>query len=418
MSDAKHQCVVVGAGHAAAQLCASLKQASWSGRITVIGDEPHPPYHRPPLSKTHLHPEQAEALQAIRPVDFYSSNDIELITGQHVEAIDRDAKRVVLTDHTRPAIGYDTLVLSTGSLHRLPPIEGIDHPLVHTLRTAQDAEQVRARIGNARSVVVIGAGFIGLEVASSLRKHGVGVTVLELADRVLSRVTSPEVSAYFEQLHRSYGVDLYTGVMAETIQERDRGLAVITNSGMTCAADFVVVGAGAAANDRLAHDAGLDVDNGVLVNEHQQTSDPAIYAIGDCCNQFHPLYETRLRLESVQNATDQAKTAAATIAGTPRANAALPWFWSDQYDVKFQIAGISTGYDRCVIRGVPTPGQSFSAWYVKGNRLIAVDAINDSRAYAVASKIIPMRRCPDLDLVADATAEPKAILQSAKESSS
>lgn len=411
MSDASHHCVIVGAGHAAAQLCASLKKEGWLGQVTLIGDEPSAPYHRPPLSKTHLNPEHPEPVQLIRPLDFYASNGIQLLVGKTVRSIDRDARQVVLDGQ---AIAYDTLVLATGSKQRQPPVAGIDHPRVHSLYTARDAELMRDKIADAKSVVIIGAGFIGLEVASSLRKLGVDVTVLELADRVLSRVTSTEVSAYFQALHRQHGVDLRTGVSASSIEERDGRMVVATPDGTEFSADFVVVGAGSMANDQLASEAGLDVDNGVLVNEVGLTSDPSIYAMGDCCNQFHPLYEKRLRLESVQNATDQAKVVAAAIAGKPKPNAALPWFWSDQYDVKFQIAGISTGYDRCIVRGNPELGQSFSVWYFKQDRLIAVDAINDPRCYMVATKIIPTGRCPDLTLVADTTAQLKSILDSMK----
>jgi len=420
------QCVIVGAGHAAAQLCASLKQSQWPGQITLVGDEPLLPYHRPPLSKAQLDPDAAEPVQLIRTEDFYASQGINLMLGERVDKIDRQAKQIVLKDQALEdkTLDYDTLVICTGSTHRRPPIQGIDHSRVHVLQNAANAQAVRERIPTAKSVVVIGAGFIGLEAASSLRKLGVQVTVLELSDRVLSRVTSPEVSEYFEGLHKGHGVDLRTNIMAQGIEELPDGrLAVNTNDGQSFTADFVVVGAGAVANDGLAKAAGLETQNGIVVNEFNQTADPSIYAVGDCCNQISALYNTRMRLESVQNATDQAKTAALSIVGQPKAHTALPWFWSDQYDVKFQIAGISTGYDRYIVRGQPKPGQSFSVWYIQdqnqaknqpGPRLLAVDAINDPRAYMVAQKLIPTGRCPDLAMVADTNAEPKAILQSAQ----
>jgi len=416
VSDALPHCVVVGAGHAAAQLCASLVQGKWPGRITVVGDEPHAPYHRPPLSKTQLTPGQAgeaSGPQMIRPAAFYDDHGVTLRTGARAAAIDRDAKRVELDGGE--ALAYDTLVLATGSTHRRPPVKGIDLPGVYTLQTAAHAEAVRGRLAGARQVVVIGAGFIGLEVAASLRKLGVGVTVLEFADRPLARVTSAPVSAFFAALHRGHGVDLRTNTAAARITPDGDGLSVETSAGDTLPADFVVVGAGAAANDQLAGAAGLETGNGIHVDEHNRTTDPSIYAVGDCCNQFHPLYETRLRLESVQNATDQAKTAAAAIAGSPRPHVALPWFWSDQYDVKLQIAGVSTGYDDCVIRGTPEPGHAFSAWYLKDGRLLAVDAVNDARAYAVGSKIIPTGGCPDAKLIADPATAPKDLIASARQ---
>jgi 3-phenylpropionate/trans-cinnamate dioxygenase ferredoxin reductase subunit len=405
-------CVIVGSGHSAAQLCASLTQAGWPGKITLIGDEPHAPYHRPPLSKSYLNPESPEPLQYIRPESFYREHEIELVLGSRVESIDREAKKVRLGDQS---IGYDVLTLATGSTHCRPPIAGIDHHKVLTLQTAAQADVIREKIRGNSSVVVIGAGFIGLEVAASLRKLGVDVVVLERMERVLSRVTSAPVSNFFEQLHRGHGVDLRTGVNVTAIDEVHGKLVVRTEVGPEFTADFVVVGAGAAPNDQLAKHARLEVDNGILVNEHNQTSDPDIYAMGDCCNQFHPIYETRLRLESVQNALDQAKTVAASIVGQPVKQNTLPWFWSDQYDVKLQIAGVSTDYDQCLIRGTAEPGKPFSAWYLKQGRLLAVDAINDSRAYAVASKLIPSGLCPQLDLIVDTNCTPKELLQSANE---
>lgn len=423
MSDALPHCVVVGAGHAAAQLCASLVQAKsqskWPGRLTVIGDDPLAPYHRPPLSKTQLSPVDPPPVQMIRAEAFYADHGIALRTGERVQRIDRDAKRVELAGDDGGAaetLDYDKLVLATGSTHRRPPVKGIDLPGVYTLQTAAHAEAVRGRLAGAKQVVVIGAGFIGLEVAASLRKLGVGVTVLEFADRPLARVTSGPVSDFFAALHRGHGVDLRTSTAAASIEADGDGLSVTTSAGDVLPADFVVVGAGAAANDQLAADAGLETGNGVHVDENNRTTDPSIYAIGDCCSQHSALYGTRMRLESVQNATDQAKTAAAAILGAPRPHVALPWFWSDQYDVKLQIAGVSTGYDNCVIRGTPEPGHAFSAWYLKDGRLLAVDAVNDARAYAVGSKIIPTRGCPDAKLIADPATAPKDLIASARAS--
>ncbi len=417
-------CLVVGAGHAAAQFCESLRSHDWSGSMAVVGDEPFLPYHRPPLSKTHLVSDDPPPLQLIRPEAFYADHDIALLKGCTATKIDRTAKTITLDDHedaSPKTLSYEHLVLATGSLHRRPPITGIDHPAVLSLRTAQEATAIRDRLQTAQRVVVIGAGFIGLEAAASLRKSGVQVTVLEQAERVLSRVTSVEVSDFFAALHRRQGVDLQTGVRVNAIEEAPDGLRVITQDGTAHSADFVVMGAGAMANTALATDAGLAVDNGVIVDAFNRTEDPAIYAMGDCCNQHHPLYNARLRFESVQNATDQAKTAAAAIAGTPTAHDALPWFWSDEYAVKLQIVGLSTGHDRRVLRRDPAREDSFSVWYLRsdeqGERLLAVDAINDTRAYAVGSRVIPARQCPDPALIADPAADPRALLQSAQNTS-
>ena len=392
------QCVIVGAGHAAAQLCASLRQARWPGRITLVGDEPTVPYHRPPLSKSQLDPALDASLQLIPPTDFYAAHRVDLQLGQTVRSIDRATRTIQIGQTT---VSYDALVLATGSLNRRPPIAGIEHPNVFALRTAADAAALRSRRRNARRIAIIGASSIGLEVASSLHKIGRDVVVLEMADRVLSRVTSPAVSAYFESLHRAHGVDLRTGVSVSVIEEHAGELLLHGGESVLCRADLVVIGAGASPNDDVARLAGLEVNNGILVDERNRTSDPSIYAMGDCCNQFHLLYQARLRIESVQNATDRAKAVAAAICQMPAPAATLPSFWSDQYDVKLQIADISTSHDRCIVRGQPTPGTSFSAWNLRHGRLIAVDAINDPRAYVIASKLIPRGARPDPQWLGD-----------------
>ncbi len=410
MSAAQQHCVIVGAGHAAAQLCASLRQAQWPGRITLVGDEPGIPYHRPPLSKSQLHPGADASLQMIRPAEFYAKQQVELRLAQTVQSINRERRTV---DVGQTKLPYDTLVLATGSLNRRPPITGIEHPRVFSLRTAADAEALRDQVQDAEHVAIIGAGFIGLEVASALRKIGRDVTVLEMANRVLSRVTSPAVSAYFSSLHREHGVDLRTGVSVSMIQEKEGHLTLLDgDDSVVCRADLIVLGAGARPNDDLARLANLEVNNGILVDEANRTCDPVIFAMGDCCNQFRPLYQTRLRLESVQNAIDQAKIIAAAICGLPLPAETLPWFWSDQYDVKLQIAGVSAGYDECILRGVAKPDSSFSAWYLQRDRLIAVDAINDPRAYVLAGKLILRGARPSPQVLADTGRELKELLSS------
>jgi len=414
--------VVVGAGHAAAQLCASLVASSWTDHLTMIGDEPILPYHRPPLSKARLQCVTSDGEpteQLIRPETFYREHGVRHLAGVKVTAIDRAARQLILSGEPR-ILDYDTLVLATGSLHLRPPLPGIDHERVHTLRTAAEAASVRRRLSGARSVAVIGAGFIGLEASASLRQAGLEVTVLERGERPLARVTSPVVSEFFTGLHRGHGVELRFGAGVTAIHDRPDGVRVELADSAPLDADLVVLGAGGIANDALARAAGLAVSDppsgGVLVDACQRTDDPHVLAIGDCCNRANELYGgQRMRLESVQNANDQAKVAAATIAGLPRPAAAMPWFWSDQYDVKLQIAGLSAGYDRCVLRGRPEPGSAFSVWYFRDRRLLAVDAVNDPRAYALAGKLIPRRLSPDPALVADTAVAPRDLLRSAEE---
>ncbi|MDE0838233.1 MAG: FAD-dependent oxidoreductase [Kiritimatiellae bacterium] len=406
-------CVIIGAGHGAAQLCASLRKDKWEGPITLIGDEPSLPYHRPPLSKSQLNPKGENELQFLRAKDFYECNDIKVLTSTWVDSVHAAQKEIVIGDQR---IAYDKLVLAVGSTHRTPPIQGVDDPHVFALRTAEDADAMREAISDSESAVIIGAGFIGLEVAASLRKLGLDVSVIEVAPRVLVRVASEDVSAFFEKLHTQNGVTLHTGSTVSAIENNGEILTVIGDD-LSIDCDFVVMGTGAAASTALAESAGLTIDNGIVVNEYNQTSDPNIYALGDCCNQHSSLYATPLRLESVQNAVDQAKTVAAALTGNPVAHTALPWFWSDQYDVKLQIAGVSTGYDRVVLRGTPEPGERFSAWYFKGDRLLAVDAINDTKAYALGSKLLNSGCQPNPELLANPSVEGREVLTQAKETS-
>ena len=351
-------------------------------------------------------------LQLIRPEDFYSQNNIEVKANCHVNAIDRKLKTVSTDSETIP---YDKLILATGSIHHSPAIEGIDHPKVFNLRTTADARLIHKAAKTSSKVAIIGAGFIGLEVAASLSKQNKDVTVIELADRVLSRVTSPEISSYFKNLHESNGVNLILNESVKSIKDIDEKLILECTSSNLIEADFIVLGTGAAANSALAEAAGLDVANGVLVNQSNQTSDPDIYAMGDCCNQYHPIYKQNLRLESVQNAVDQAKVVAASLTNQLIPQPTIPWFWSDQFEVKLQIVGIANGYDDSVCRGVPELGQSFSIWYFKGNQLLAVDAINDPMSYVTATKLIKLGKCPDKSIIADSTIPTKELLSMVKE---
>jgi len=371
--------VIIGASHAAAQLCVSLRQGGWEGSITVIGDEQELPYHRPPLSKDFLSGKKAIEDILIRPVETYETADIEMRLGQRVGSIDRN-KRTILTDKG-DELTYDKLVLATGARIRHLPVKGEDLDGVYYLRDTTDVLAIKAKAQTAKTAVIIGGGYIGLETAASLRKQGLQVNVLEAMPRILQRVTAEALSTFYKRIHTEEGVTILENVMASEIQKSDTGLKVITSCDQNLNADMVIIGIGVIPNIELAQHSGLKIGNGIEVNEYCQTSDPNIYAAGDVTWHYNPIYDKHVRLESVPNATEQAKTVAAHINGTPKPYNSLPWFWSDQFDLKLQIAGLSTGYDDVVIRGDIENSRSFAAYYFKGDKFIAVDAVNAPRDF-------------------------------------
>lgn len=377
--------VIVGGSHAGAQLCASLRQEGWDGDILLIGDEPGLPYHRPPLSKAYLSGQAELADLLIRSADFYEKQRIERRCAR-VDAIDRQARRLRLDDGSE--IGYDKLALCTGARSRTLALPGAELDGVCYLRTATDVEAIKSRLEGVRHVAVIGGGYIGLEAAASLRALGVAVTVLESAERVLQRVTAQQVSDFYSRVHREEGVDLRTSVVITGLVGEDRVKAVLCANGELIAADLVIVGIGVQPNTELAAAAGLAVDNGILIDSGALTSDPDIVAVGDCANHFCPIYGRRVRLESVPNVSEQAKVAAATLCGKAREIKALPWFWSDQFDLKLQIAGLSHGHDDVVTRGDHRAGRGFSCFYFKQGRLIAADCINRPQEFLFSKKVI------------------------------
>lgn len=407
-SDLSSRCVILGAGHAAASCALALRKEGWTGPITMVGDEPGPPYHRPPLSKAYLKGEVTRESLLIRPASVYAQNNIQLALGVRAEEVDRARQLVLLGDGS--TLPYDRLILATGSVNRRPPVAGLERPGVFFLRTAADADALREASAQAARVVLVGGGYIGLELAASFRSRGLAVTLLVKGPRVLSRVTSPEISAFFEAAHREEGVAIHTGVTVAEIRGVAPALRVVTRTGDTHEADLIVVGTGATPDAVLAAAAGLTVEKGIVVDEQNRTSDPAMYAIGDCAQQFHPLYGRVLLLASVQNATDQAKTVAAALTGRPIPPRPLPWFWSDQYNIKLQIAGLSAGYTSLVLRGTPESRRSFSAWYFHGARLIAVDAVNDPAAYVTGRQLIEKQATPDPAAVADPACDLKGLL--------
>ena len=397
--------VIAGAGHAAGQVVASLRQHKFDGRIVLIGDEPYLPYQRPPLSKKYLAGDMPAERLYLKPDSFYAGVEIHLDT--RVDTLDREARCVRTA--AGDAIAYDTLVLALGSRVRRLRLAGGDLPGVHYLRSIADVDGMRADFEKSKSLVVIGAGYIGLEVAAVARQAGLDVTVLESADRVMSRVVSPEVSDFYQIQHTNHGVKLRLATSAASIDGKRRARSVTTSDGESIAADVVVIGVGIEPNTELASQAGLDVDNGIVVDDHCVTSDPDIYAVGDCTLHPNGIYERNLRLESVHNALEQAKTAAANICGGDTAYCQVPWFWSDQYDLKLQIAGLSEGYDNVVIRGNPA-GCAFSCVYLRDERVIAVDAINAPRDFVQSKKLIENRVEVAAERLADAEVPLKEFL--------
>lgn len=392
-------CVIIGASHAASQLAVSLRQYGWDGTITVIGDEAHPPYHHPPLSKGYLSDEKTDDELLMRPLKAYETAKISLKLSTRVTDINRAAKTISTSSGDK--ITYDKLVLATGARVRKLPIQGADLPSVYYLRNMKDVTEIKVSARSGKRAVIIGGGYIGLETAASLTKMGVSVTVLEAMPRILQRVTAPELSAFYKRIHTEEGVHIEENVMAHQISQADDGLIVTDKDGSEYFADFVIIGIGVVPNLELAQEAGLDCGNGIMVNEYCQTTDQDIYAAGDVTWHYNPTYDRHLRLESVPNATEQAKTVAAHICGNPKSYNSLPWFWSDQFDLKLQIAGLSDGYDELIIRGESERGRSFAAFYFKESRLLAVDAVNAPREFAMTRMVLSKNQTLDKQKISD-----------------
>jgi 3-phenylpropionate/trans-cinnamate dioxygenase ferredoxin reductase subunit len=407
--------LIVGAGHAAGELATALRQEGYTGSIGMIGQEPWLPYQRPPLSKAFLAGQvQAESL-LLKPRQTYERAGIDLLLETEVTGLEREGKRVSLADGRK--VGYESLALATGGRPRKLVAPGVAEAErcenFHYLRTIADVTRIRQQFEPGFRLVVIGGGYIGLEVAAVGVKHGLKVTVLEALPRVLARVTAPEVSAFYERVHREAGVDLRTGTRItgfELDPSGDAVAAVLTEQGRV-AADLVIVGVGIQPNLELAARAGLDTADGVLVDEQMRSSDPAIVAIGDCANHPNVCAGCRLRLESVPNAVEQARVAAATLAGKPRRYEAVPWFWSDQYDLKLQMVGISKDYDQLVLRGDPG-ARSFMAFYLRGGRVIAADAVSRPAEFMLAKRLVGGGLTAPADRLADPAFPLKSLLES------
>ena len=371
--------VIVGAGQAASSLVSSLRSEGFDGRIVLIGEESHPPYQRPPLSKKYLGGDMELEKVYIKTLAAYEKAQVELILGARAESIDRIGHRVQLDDGRE--ISYDKLALTTGSRVRELPVPGAHLEGVCYLRTLDDVHRIQRHLGPGKRLVIVGGGYVGLEAAAIAVKMGAVVSILELSPRVLQRVVAPVVSRFFEDLHRAEGVDIYTNTQVTAFEGNAGVEQVLCADGRCFPADLVIVGIGILPNSEIAAEAGLDTDDGILVDEYAQTSDPDIVAAGDCTNHPNSKLDRRLRLESVQNALDQAKTAAATLCGKRREYASIPRFWSDQYDLRLQISGLAQDYDEVLVHGEPAE-RSFAALYLRNGRLIAVDAVNDPKVFA------------------------------------
>ncbi len=390
--------VIAGAGHGAGQVVATLKQKKFSGRIVLVGDEPHLPYQRPPLSKKFLAGNLSADRLYYKPAEFYEDSQIDVRLETRIDSIDRLAHK--LRTEGGDEISYDKLVLALGSRVRKVAVPGSDLPGVHYLRNIADVDAIRAHATSGKRLVIIGAGYIGLEVAAVCRQLGLEVTVVEMADRVMSRVVSANVSDFFQLEHTNHGVKLLLSTSLAAFEGKRRVKSVITDTGQNIAADLVVVGIGIIPNTELAKAAGLEVDNGIVVDDQCRTADPDIYAIGDCTSHPNSIYGQHLRLESVHNALEQAKTAASNICGIEAHYSQVPWFWSDQYDLKLQIAGLSQGYDTVVLRGDPA-SRSFACLYLKDGSLIAVDAINAPREFMQSKALIASHAILDPEQLTD-----------------
>jgi len=387
--------LIIGGGQAGAQAVDTLRREGFEDRIVLVGDESQLPYQRPPLSKKFL---SAERLP-FRHQSFYDEHRVELKLGVRAMRLDPAARRVALSDGGE--ISYDRLMLCIGAASRPLACPGSDLPGVHYLRSMADVPGIQAALTPGARVVIIGGGYIGLETAATARHLGCAVTVLEMADRLMNRVVAADVSEYFSREHAAQGVDIVCNARVARLEGRGRVQRVVCADGTVHEADLLVVGVGAVANMQLAAEAGLECGNGIVVDEYCRTSDGAIYAAGDCTNHPSPRFGMRVRLESVDNAFEQAKAAALNMLGRPTVHDRVPWFWSDQFDNKLLIVGLSQGHDRQVLRGDPA-ARSFTVCYLRGGELLAVEAVNHSKDYMAARRLIAERARPDPDRLADA----------------
>jgi 3-phenylpropionate/trans-cinnamate dioxygenase ferredoxin reductase component len=396
--------VIIGAGQAGVQAVQSLRAAGYAGEMVMIGDEPFPPYQRPPLSKTYLSGDLARERLFLKPDGFFTDSNCELRTGVRATAIDRAGKNVALADGG--TVQYSKLLLTTGTHPRKIRVPGAGLAGVFYLRGIEDVDQLRPAFAPGMKLSIVGGGYIGLEVAAVAQKRGLEVTVIECEKRLMPRTASPAISKFYEMVHRAAGVNLALGAAAQAFTGETRVEGVLAGGEMI-PADIVLVGIGVIANDELAREAGIACGDGIIVDEFTRTSDPDVFAAGDCTQ--HPSRDGSLiRLESVQNAIEQAKCAAATIAGDPKSYRDVPWFWSDQYDLKLQIAGIARSGDTLVLRGEPA-SRKFAVFHLRGGAVVAVEAVNAAPEYIAGRKLIADGAHIDPDRLADLSIPMKSM---------
>lgn len=397
--------VVIGAGQAGSSLVAKLRNGGFQGKVTLIGEEPVAPYQRPPLSKKYLLGEMELDRLLLRPESFYSDNAIDLHLNETVQSIDTENQVVTVADE---AISYDELVLTTGSVpRRLPAAIGGTLEGVYVVRDLKDVDSMAPEFSEGKRVLIVGGGYIGLEAAAVAASRGLKVTLVEMGDRILQRVAAPETSDYFRALHKAHGVEILEGVGLDHLIGEGRVDGAKLTDGAQIDLDFVIVGVGITPATALAEDAGLEIENGIKTDAQGRTSAAHVWAAGDCAS--FPYKDSRIRLESVPNAIDQAEVIAENIMGAEKDYVAKPWFWSDQYDVKLQIAGLNTGYDRVVTR--KGEGASVSFWYYLGEQLLAVDAMNAPRDYMIGKRLIEGGKSPSPEMIANPDTDMKALMK-------
>ena len=400
--------VIVGGGQSAAQCVLTLKRNDFKNKITLISEEKHIPYQRPPLSKEYLSDEVALERVYMKSKEFYDQNNVEIISSTKVIAIDRSKKSLTLSNTEN--LQYENLVLATGSRVRKLEVEGSHLSNINYLRTIEEADQLKKYFKLGKKLVVIGAGYIGLEVAAAAIKKGLGVTVIEMADRVMNRTVDPIISKYFDSLHRSKGAEIILNAALERFEGRKQVEKVICSNGKILEADGVVVGVGIMPNQEIAKSAGLTCNNGIVVDEYGRTEDPFIFACGDCTNHPNPSLNKNLRLESVHNALEQAKTVAFSLIGKPKKYDQVPWFWSDQYEEKLQIVGLSGDHDEIVTRGSMAEG-NFMLFYLKKGELIAINSVNNPKEFLISKKLVANKLKISSDVLCDQSTDLKNLLK-------
>ena len=390
--------LIIGAGQSAIQCISTLKKESYSGSITLVGEEEHLPYQRPPLSKGFLEDSIGKERLYFKKLEFFTENKVQLYLGLSAKKLEIDNQKVYLSDNSE--LEFDKLVFATGSRVRYLDFPGSEFKSIFYLRDLDDAEAIKKDLETSRNLVIIGAGYIGLEAAAIAAKKNKIVTIIEMADRVMNRTVDPQISEYYLNLHQSYGVKFHFNTSLETINKVSDSLEVVCSDGTEVKADSVLIGAGVVPNIELAEEAGIYCDNGIVVDEFGQTNFKNVYACGDCTNHPNKILNKNLRLESVHNAIEQAKTVASSIMDNPMEYSQVPWFWSDQYDHKLQIVGLSGDHDLVTMRGT-TNDAKFMLFYTKDEELIAVDAINNPKEFLISRKLVANKVKIKPDVISD-----------------